>query len=303
MAQAREGRLVVDDAGHAVYYKLFGQGSQTLLGLAGGPGCSHDYIARLGELAGGDLQVCLYDQLGTGKSDRPADDSLWKIDRFATEVEVVRTELELGQIHLYGHSWGGWLGLQYALDYPQSVKSLILAGTSASVSQYLESARRRLLQFPHEVQRALFKYEARQEWGNPEMAKAAMYFYATFMRRATPFDLEQSIRECNEILMPLFQDVGPQYAVMWGPYEFICTGNLIDWDVSGRLHEIKVPTLIVSGYYDAVDLECQRTLAESIADVEFALFGQSSHVIMLEKEADLYFAVVKNFVERAMRRT
>ncbi|MBW2617438.1 MAG: proline iminopeptidase-family hydrolase [Deltaproteobacteria bacterium] len=302
MPEVKEGRLAIDEAGHEVFYKLFGQGAQTLVGLAGGPGCSHDYIAGLGELAEGDLQVLLYDQLGTGKSDRPEDESLWRIERFSQEVETLRTKLGLGRIHLYGHSWGGWLAQQYALDYPDGLKSLILAGTSASIAEYLASARRHLLSLPRHIQRTLLKYEARQDWDNPEMAEAALPFYYTHIYRSTPFDPERSLKEFNEILGPVFADIGPQYPVMWGPFEFVCTGNLIDWDVTDRLGEIKVPTLVVGGWYDAVDPECHRTLSEGIPETEYVLFGQSSHCIMAEKEAPLYFAVIKNFVKRAMAR-
>ena len=96
----QEGRLAVDTAGHEIYYRLFGSGSETLVGLHGGPGADHRYLSRLGELAGDGLQVLLYDQLGSGKSDRPDDSSLWVVPRFVEELEKVRTELGLGQMHL-----------------------------------------------------------------------------------------------------------------------------------------------------------------------------------------------------------
>ena len=34
----QEGRLAVDEAGHEIYYRLFGEGPETLVGLHGGPG-------------------------------------------------------------------------------------------------------------------------------------------------------------------------------------------------------------------------------------------------------------------------
>jgi pimeloyl-ACP methyl ester carboxylesterase len=43
---------------------------------------------------------------------------------------------------------------------------------------------------------------------------------------------------------------GDAYGVMWGPSEFSCTGNLRDWSVQERLHEINVPTLITCGRHD-----------------------------------------------------
>jgi len=60
----QEGRLTVDEAGHEIYYRLFGEGPETLVGLHGGPGSHHLGIERLGEVADDSLQVLLYDQLG-----------------------------------------------------------------------------------------------------------------------------------------------------------------------------------------------------------------------------------------------
>ena len=84
----QEGRLAVDEAGHEIYYRLFGEGPETLVGLHGGPGADHRYLARLGELAGDGIQVLLYDQLGSGKSDVPDDASLWIVPRFVEELET-----------------------------------------------------------------------------------------------------------------------------------------------------------------------------------------------------------------------
>ena len=39
--------------------------------------------------------MLLYDQLGSGKSDRPDDSSLWVVPRFVEELETVRQRLEL----------------------------------------------------------------------------------------------------------------------------------------------------------------------------------------------------------------
>jgi pimeloyl-ACP methyl ester carboxylesterase len=63
-----------------------------------------------------------------------------------------------------------------------------------------------------------------------------------------------------------------------------------------------VPTLILCGWYDEVDLRCHRVLADRIANNEFVIFGNSSHCTILEKEADAYLAVVGDFVRRVAAR-
>jgi len=303
MAEMREGRMVIDEAGHEIYYRLFGEGSETLMCLAGGPGGNAQYLTRLGELAGDGFQVLIHDQLGTGKSDRPDDPSLWNFPRFVEEVETVRTKLGLGRVHLYGQSWGGMLALQYALDHPEGVTSLIPSNIGASTAEIVREMWQHRLELPAEVLRTLAKYEGSQDFENPEMGEAILQYYARFTRRATPFDLETSIKEFNEMVMPVFEDMGPAYQAMWGPCEFICTGPLMEWDITDRLHEIKAPTLILAGWYDECGLETHRVMADRIPDNEYVIFGNSSHCVILEKEADAYLGVIKDFIRRVIARS
>lgn len=303
MAEMREGRLVIDEAGHQIYYRLFGQGPETLMCLAGGPGANTQYLTRLGELAGGGLKVLIHDQLGTGASERPDDKSLWNFPRFVEEVDVVRTKLNLGKVHLYGQSWGGMLALQYALDHPEGVKSLIPSNIGASTAEIVREMWKHRLELPAEVLRTLAKYEGRQDFENPEMWEAVLQYYIRFLRRSTPFDPKTAIREFNESVLPLLADLGPAYQAMWGPFEFICTGPLMDWDVTDRLSEIKVPTLILAGWYDECGLATHRVIAERIPDNEYVIFGNSSHAVIMEKEADAYLGVIKNFIDRVIART
>lgn len=297
----RDGRLAVDEAGHEVYYRVFGEGSATILGLHGGPGLDHRYLARLGELAGGDLQVVLYDQLGGGRSDRPDDPSLWTVARFVEEVDAVRTGLGLGRVHLFGQSWGGWLALQYALDHPEGIASLVLSNTSASIVETFAGMLRLKAELPPQVFVELVRREGAGDYASPEYLECVNELYARHLRRSAPFDPERSLAELKEHVLPLFADIGPAYGVMWGPNEFVCVGSLLDWDVTERLGEIRVPTLILCGWYDELVVEGHRTMADRIPDNEFVIFGNSSHLTILEQEADAYLAVIRDFVDRARR--
>lgn len=297
MPTMTEGRLEIDDAGHKIYYRLFGAGKETLVGLHGGPGADHRYLTRLGELATGNLQVLIYDQLGSRLSDRPEDNSLWTVERFVEELDTIRQKMDLGRIHLYGQSWGGMLALQYALDHPESIKSLIPSNIGASTVEIVKGMQRRRLELPPEIYREMLKHEGAGDFTSPEYGELVFEFYCRFVRRSTPFDPERSLKECKEVLGPTMDDIGPAYYRMWGPNEFTCSGTLLDWDVTDRLGEIKVPTLILCGQYDECVPEIHRTMADRIPDNEFVMFGNSSHVIILEKEADAYLATIKNFIE------
>ena len=79
----KEGYIAV--TGGNVYYKIVGDGSKTpiiLLHTVDQEG--HMFLLCILKL-GNDRQVIFYDQLGSGKSDRPTDHSLWNIDRFLSK--------------------------------------------------------------------------------------------------------------------------------------------------------------------------------------------------------------------------
>ncbi len=82
----------------------------------------------------------IWDQLGCGRSEAPDDPSLWTLDRFVAEVDAVRDALGLGQIHLLGQSWGGWLAIEYMTRGTTGVQRLVLASTSASTREFTDAA-------------------------------------------------------------------------------------------------------------------------------------------------------------------
>jgi proline iminopeptidase len=51
---------------------------------------------------------------------RHHDPALWTLPRYLSEVEEVRRALGLDHFVLYGHSWGGILAMEYALNYQQN---------------------------------------------------------------------------------------------------------------------------------------------------------------------------------------
>ena len=73
-----------------VAYKVVGSADAVpLLALHGGPGAGYDYFEPLETLAS-ERPVVLFDQLGCGRSDKPDDLSLWRIERFVEELDAVR---------------------------------------------------------------------------------------------------------------------------------------------------------------------------------------------------------------------
>jgi proline-specific peptidase len=286
--QAKEGMVDVD--GYQVWYRRTGNGGIPLLVLHGGPGAGHDYLESLERLAAA-RTVVFYDQLGCGRSDRPGDRSLWRIERFVAEVDTVRRALGLERIHLLGHSWGGWLAIEYMLSRPQGVVGLILASTSAGLPQFVAETARLKAALPPEIRQTLQRHEAQADYRHPDYEAAVLEFYKRHLCRLDPWPepLLRSVENLNGNAV---------YETMNGPNEFIVIGNLRDWDRSDRLGEISVPTLITVGRHDELTPACAETLHRGISGSRLAVFEKSAHLAHLE-EPDEFRRVVGDFLAQS----
>jgi proline iminopeptidase len=85
---------------------------------------------------------------------------------------------------------------------------------------------------------------------------------------------------------------------MWGPNEFMVTGTHKDYDATGRLGELTVPTLFLCDRYDDARPEDTAWYRSLVPGAELVVFEQSSHVPHLE-EPERYLRVLRDFLHRA----
>ena len=278
--------------GHRTWYEVHGDPDgrlPALLVVHGGPGLPHDYLSDLSSLSEGGRRVVFYDQLGCGRSDRPDDDSLWVLDTFVDELANVRRHLGLGRIHLLGHSWGGWLALESTLRPAgqEGLLSLILASTCPSLPRFaiVTAALKALL--PRDVQDALDRHEAAGTTDSEEYQAASFAYVARYVYRRQPIP---------DNVMTAFGGLNQRiYGLMQGP-EWNVTGNLKDWDVTERLDEIRVPTLVTSGRFDEMTPAIVEPLVAGIRGAEWVVFENSAHMAMSE-EPERYRDVVGGFLD------
>lgn len=285
--QRQSGYIPV--TGGNIWYETVKIGNKVpLLTLHGGPGTPHNYLAPLAALAD-ERQVIFYDQLGCGKSDRPHNTGLWQRSRFLEEVIQVREALHLDEFHLFGHSWGSMLAVDYALTKPQGLKSLILASPALSIPRWMQDMECYRKSLPAKVQSTLKKHEKRGTTETEAYQHASMAFYREHLCRHSPWPkpLKQAIAlEGAEV-----------YEAMWGPAEFYMTGNLLGYDCTPRLKEITIPTLFTCGRYDEATPETTAYYRGFVSKSELAVFSQSAHMAHLE-ESRRYNQTVRNFLRR-----
>jgi proline iminopeptidase len=210
------------------------------------------------------------------------------MDYSAEEVEGVRRALNLEKINLFGNSFGGALALQYALKYQQNIKKLIVSSGLASVPETVAEMNRLKTTLPVDVQGVYAKYEAKWAFWHPEYAKAVDVFYHNFLCRLPEWP-DEVTRTLNEISIPV-------YFTLNGPNEFTIIGTLKNWDITSRLPEIKVPTLITVGRYDEVTPKVAETIHKGIPGSRLVIFENSAHLAMWD-EQESYLRTVKDFID------
>ena len=116
-------------------YTEVGSGAP-LLCLHGGMGIDGASLRVPGilDLAAHGVHVIVPDQRGHGDSDR-SDPARYSHDTWVSDARAFAMGLDLDRFALLGHSYGGFLALEYALRWPESLTHLILVGTSAGPVQ------------------------------------------------------------------------------------------------------------------------------------------------------------------------
>lgn len=271
-----------------------GSGKECVLLLNGGPGLPCDYLREPhAQLAQHGFRVVTFDQLGCGASAKPKDKSLWTIERYAREVETVRTTLDLGPVHLLGHSWGGWLAIEYALTFPESIKSLVLADTCGDMPHLVGELNRLREALGSETVKMMLRHEADGSLDHPEYQAAITILNYRHVCRLDryPAPLERSLSDWN-------MDV---YGAMQGPNEFLYTGNLKSWNRIPDMHRISQPTLIVVGMHDELTPACAMRMHQAMPNARLVTFKNSSHTPFYE-EPEAYFPVLIDFLSRSAKR-
>lgn len=310
--------------------------------LHGGPGIPGVTFTGLMTQLAPERPVIRYDQLGCGRSDRPTDSSLWRIETFLEELAAVREQLQLRELHLLGHSWGGMLAIEYLLTRPVGVRSLILTSSLCNTPFWIKEARQLRTTLPPHICAVMRRFEdgyrANTEAATtpadrvtrPGIAPEEVRSGARIMRSSLPLVASAGMQRVASWLsfIPLFRRAAYEiagaaflrrhvcrldkvplalcqayltrnqqvYEAMWGPSEFFATGTLADWNVEDRLHEITVPTLILSGRYDEATPAQQQRLHDGIAGSRWRVFENSAHFSFLEEPA-LYCEVVAAFLD------
>lgn len=270
--------------------------TKKVLLLHGGPGANHEYFQAIDSYFPKEsIEYYYYDQLGSSFSDKPKDQSLWTIERFVDEVEQVRLSLGLDENNfiILGHSWGGILGLEYALKHQNRMKALIISNMVPSIPDYIKYANDVLApKLDPSVLKKIREFENAGDYTNTEyLGLIEEHYYPKHVLR---MPLEEWPNPVIRSLAGLNYDI---YLKMQGPSEFGVVGDALlkDWDRKNDLKNLKIPVLTIGGQYDTMDPKQMEWMSTEVQNGTYLHCPNGSHWSMYDDQ-ETYFNGVTEYI-------
>ena len=288
-------KIITLDNGYHLWTNTQGEGDIHLLALHGGPGGNHEYWEDAAEQLkkqGLNVQVTMYDQLGSLYSDQPdySDPEIAKkyltYEYFLDEVDEVREKLGLDNFYLIGQSWGGLLVQEYAVKYGQHLKGAIISSMVDEIDDYVKHVNAlREKTLSKEAVDFMKDCEAKNDYSNPKYQEYVQVMYENYIVRKQPSKLYH------------LKDLGGDavYNAFQGDNEFVITGKLKDWHFRNQLKNIKVPTLITFGEHESMPIATGKKMAELIPNAKFVTTPNGGHHHMVDNP-DVYYKHLADFI-------
>lgn len=265
--------LKVDDA--SIYYELSGQGRPVLL-IQGVGAIGAAWSSQVEGLSG-EFQCLTFDNRGIGKSTTSS--KKLTIEQMANDAQSVLDAGGWESAHVVGHSMGGIIAQQLALDVPQRVRSLSLLCT---FSKGPEAARLTPWVLWKSLQLRVGSRRSRRR------AFLEMMFTREYLVG----------RDTDELAAKLGPVIGRDLADQ-PPILMKQLGALGRNDRAARLGGLgKIPTLVVSGAEDGIArVEFGRRLAQLIPGAHFVEMERAAHGVILQEPEKINALLREHFLK------
>lgn len=251
------------------YYEIHGS-RQPLVLIAGLASDSQSWQLVAQGLAE-HFQIIIFDNRGIGRTRYPEDN--FDIATLARDTVALLDALKINRANILGHSMGGYIAQQIAVEYPQRVDKLILVNTWAKTSVKNKDHFASLLQILE---------------GNKG--------YEAFIRDFFQLIFTREYLQCKKVV-----EAAVTYAVRY-PYPVTTEGfrrqlaALSDFDSQDRLGSITAPTLILTGAQDIlVSAEETKILVDKISHAQTVSLAKAGHAIQAE-HPELFVKSVRDFL-------
>ena len=257
--------------------------------LHGGPGLDHhEFGDYLDPVCDEGVRLLLVDQRAQGRSE-PTPPGTWTLERMAQDVIMLALALKLGRYAVLGHSYGAFVALQNAVDYPGQAVATVVSGGVASVRD-LEGVADALGSF----EPAELREQVAYSWER-ESSVMTSEEVARLLHDQLPFHF----RDPNDPRIAEYErrSAGAVYAPE--VLRHFATAEYGGIDLKDRLPEVTQPVLVLAGRYDRVcPAEASERMARLLPRAELHVFEESAHMTFVE-EPERYLKVVGGFLGRS----
>ena len=258
-----------------------------LIVLHGGPGLDHhefgDYLDPLCD----QFRLLLVDQRAQGKSDM-CPESTWTLEQMAKDVVSLADALNLKKYAVLGHSYGAFVALQNAVDFPGHAAQTIVSGGIPS-AKFLSVVQENLQKLePVDVREKVIA-----SWDREANVKTQEEF-AELMHDQMPFHFGNPLDPCIADYEERTMDTvyAPAMLRHFSQAEY---GGI---EVEDRLKDVTQPVLVCTGRLDRVcTVEAAEAIRNGLPQAESVIFEHSGHMTFVE-ETERYLHVVRDFLNR-----
>ncbi|HEX9129225.1 MAG TPA: alpha/beta fold hydrolase [Gemmatimonadaceae bacterium] len=293
-SEAREMRIPAGDA--SLYAREIGRGPAVIV-LHGGPDFDSGYLLPDLDRLKDSYRLIYFDQRGRGRSAdhvRPEEVTLAsELD----DIDKVTKHFHVERPALLGHSWGALLAVEYALRHPTRVSRLILmnpAPLSASDVALLRKSYVAALGADMDRQREILAGDAYKS-GDPD-AVAARYRIHFEHALKRPEDYEKLMATMKAAFARQGKD-GIVKARAVEDHLYLDTWQVPGYDLLPKLHNLRVPTLVIVGDSDFIPPEIAGRIAKAIPSAKLVTIPDCGHFAYLERP-DQVRAALNDFFRR-----
>jgi proline iminopeptidase len=269
--------------GTTLYYEEAGEGIPCIA-LHGGLGFDHTYLKSAFAPLEDAIRFIHVDQRGNGRSGRPPLETI-TMQQLAADVDALREHLGLEKVAVLGHSFGGFVALEYATTFPDRLSHLFCLSTSPGA---FEPTGEELAE------------RGDRSWVTPEVDAALAAMFSGFPSTA------EELRSGFPMIAPSYVRVASPDLVTEAVRPMVLNPEALrrgfeilpGWSVVDSLGVIGCPTLVLCGRYDLhTTPECAKRLSTAIPRAELVWLEESAHFTWLD-EPDAFLAAIRSFVER-----
>ena len=254
-----------------------------ILLVQGGPGTTHDYLISTAQsLAGQGYSVTMYGPIGTDYSEKAANYDFCDLDWFINELNQVVDYLKTktSQIKLIGHSWGGYLSIEYVLRYPKKISQLIVSNAVSSMAEFNRYCAEVIVpSYPPDKWNVANSIIESKNFTDPK-------FNELFWEIHYPIHVyRHPVAEWPEHVMRTFTTPNLEmFLPACGPIPIQIVGWLADWNRTDDIRNISIPSLFISSEFDTNTPDHIKWMASQAQNGHYLHCPNSGHFAHLDDQ-------------------